>query len=320
MCITHTHTHTHTRSPLSLTLTLSYIHCLSQTPNSFTRTQFLKTCYVHTHTFRLTHTTSHTDHLSHTRTYGLSVYIASHTRPHGRARTRAFALRAPPHAPVGSAPAVALPPGGPRPGAGAGRGEPVTGEAGPGWRFGHAGQRGAPEAPVCGQRGRSPGGPRLAALPRVSRSAPPAAVPAAGVGDGMCSAGDLLGGGGGGGGGERDEDRDALAERPVAGTEPEPGASPRRRGQRPLEEREQDIEESQNHIGEPVGDDYKKMGTLFGELNKSLIDMGFTRMYFGERIVEPVIVIFFWIMLWFLGLQALGLVAVLCLVIIYVQQ
>ncbi|XP_025321713.1 uncharacterized protein FAM241A [Canis lupus dingo] len=138
----------------------------------------------------------------------------------------------------------------------------------------------------------------------------------------MCSAGDLLGGGGGGGGGggERDEDRDALAERPVAGTEPEPGASPRRRGQRPLEEREQDIEESQNHTGEPVGDDYKKMGTLFGELNKSLIDMGFTRMYFGERIVEPVIVIFFWIMLWFLGLQALGLVAVLCLVIIYVQQ
>nr|XP_020140057.1 uncharacterized protein C4orf32 homolog [Microcebus murinus] len=62
------------------------------------------------------------------------------------------------------------------------------------------------------------------------------------------------------------------------------------------------------------------MGTLFGELNKSLINMGFTRMYFGERIVEPVVVIFFWVMLWFLGLQALGLVAVLCLVIIYVQQ
>lgn len=62
------------------------------------------------------------------------------------------------------------------------------------------------------------------------------------------------------------------------------------------------------------------MGTLFGELNKSLLEMGFTRMYFGERIVEPVIVMFFWIMLWFLGLQALGLVAVVCLVIIYVQQ
>ncbi|XP_006917835.2 uncharacterized protein FAM241A [Pteropus alecto] len=81
-----------------------------------------------------------------------------------------------------------------------------------------------------------------------------------------------------------------------------------------------DVEESQNHTGEPLGDDYKKMGTLFGELNKSLINMGFSRMYFGERTVEPVIVIFFWLMLWFLGLQALGLVAVLCLVIIYVQQ
>lgn len=81
-----------------------------------------------------------------------------------------------------------------------------------------------------------------------------------------------------------------------------------------------DVEESQNHPGEPIGDDYKKMGTLFGELNKTLLNMGFTRMYFGERIVEPVVVIFFWLMLWFLGLQALGLVAVLCLVIIYVQQ
>lgn len=81
-----------------------------------------------------------------------------------------------------------------------------------------------------------------------------------------------------------------------------------------------DCEESQNHAGDPVGDDYKKMGTLFGELNKNLINMGFTRMYLGERIVEPVIVIFFWAMLWFLGLQAFGLVAVLCLVIIYVQH
>ncbi|XP_043829309.1 uncharacterized protein FAM241A [Dromiciops gliroides] len=86
------------------------------------------------------------------------------------------------------------------------------------------------------------------------------------------------------------------------------------------EQPEQDIEESQDHSVEPVIDDYKKMGTLFGELNKNLINMGFTRMYFGERIVEPVIVIFFWFMLWFLGLQALGLVAVLCIVIIYVQE
>ncbi|RLW09345.1 hypothetical protein DV515_00002599 [Chloebia gouldiae] len=79
-------------------------------------------------------------------------------------------------------------------------------------------------------------------------------------------------------------------------------------------------QDQRNHTTEPVIDDYKKMGTLFGELNKSLIRIGFTRMYFGERIVEPVIIIFFWVMLWFLGLQALGLVAVLCLVIIYVQQ
>ncbi|XP_034970004.2 uncharacterized protein FAM241A [Zootoca vivipara] len=87
------------------------------------------------------------------------------------------------------------------------------------------------------------------------------------------------------------------------------------------EEEEQQVrEEDRDYSIEPVTDDYKKMGTLFGELNKSLISIGFTRMYFGERIVEPVIVIFFWVMLWFLGLQALGLVAVLCLVIIYVQQ
>ncbi|OBS64972.1 hypothetical protein A6R68_06490, partial [Neotoma lepida] len=52
-----------------------------------------------------------------------------------------------------------------------------------------------------------------------------------------------------------------------------------------------DVEESQNHTGEPIGDDYKKMGTLFGELNKNLLNMGFTRMYFGERIVEPVVVL-----------------------------
>ncbi|XP_074180672.1 uncharacterized protein FAM241A isoform X2 [Rhinolophus sinicus] len=81
-----------------------------------------------------------------------------------------------------------------------------------------------------------------------------------------------------------------------------------------------ELEELQDLTGGPVGDDYKKMGTLFGELNKSLINMGFTRIYFGEQIVEPVMVIFFWVMLWFLGLQAFGLVAVLCLVIINVQR
>nr|KAF6479918.1 family with sequence similarity 241 member A [Molossus molossus] len=128
----------------------------------------------------------------------------------------------------------------------------------------------------------------------------------------MCSARELRRGGG-----AREEDGEALTERAAAGTERGPSASPRRR---PQEAREQDVEESQNHAGEPPGDEHRKMGTLFGELNKSLIDMGFTRMYFGERTVEPVIVIFFWVLLWFLGLQALGLVAVLCLVIIYVQE
>lgn len=140
-----------------------------------------------------------------------------------------------------------------------------------------------------------------------------APVRAGGVSGGMCSAGELLRGGAGGG--ERDEDGAVPAE---AAEEREPRASPRR--WRRQDEGEQDVEESQNHPGEPIGDDYKKMGTLFGELNKTLLNMGFTRMYFGERIVEPVVVIFFWLMLWFLGLQALGLVAVLCLVIIYVQQ
>ncbi|XP_026524481.1 uncharacterized protein FAM241A isoform X2 [Notechis scutatus] len=83
---------------------------------------------------------------------------------------------------------------------------------------------------------------------------------------------------------------------------------------------QQVLQEERENNTESITDDYKKMGTLFGELNKSLLRIGFTRMYFGERIVEPVIILFFWIMLWFLGLQALGLVAVLCLVIIYVQQ
>ncbi|KAM8971151.1 uncharacterized protein FAM241A isoform X1 [Sarcophilus harrisii] len=176
-------------------------------------------------------------------------------------------------------------------------------------------------------------------------------------GGGMCSAEELLRGAGGDG--ELNEDGDG-ADSGLEGPEPEPGPGPtpgktteqeggsqsllaclpeqqqqqqqawqrgrpRQPQQRGLgrggqEQPEQDIEESQNHSVEPVIDDCKKMGTLFGELNKSLISMGFTRMYFGERIVEPVIVIFFWFMLWFLGLQALGLVAVLCIVIIYVQE
>lgn len=53
----------------------------------------------------------------------------------------------------------------------------------------------------------------------------------------MCSARELRGDGGGGG--VRDEEGDALAERAAAGTELEPGASPRRRVRRSQEPREQ---------------------------------------------------------------------------------
>uniref|UniRef100_A0A8C5LXG7 Family with sequence similarity 241 member A n=1 Tax=Leptobrachium leishanense TaxID=445787 RepID=A0A8C5LXG7_9ANUR len=75
----------------------------------------------------------------------------------------------------------------------------------------------------------------------------------------------------------------------------------------------------QDSTAELIIDDYKKMGTLFGELNKILIGAGFSRMYFGERTVEPVLILFFAVMLWFLGLQALGLVSILCLVILHIQ-
>ncbi|ETE61505.1 hypothetical protein L345_12742, partial [Ophiophagus hannah] len=47
------------------------------------------------------------------------------------------------------------------------------------------------------------------------------------------------------------------------------------------------LQEERENNTESIIDDYKKMGTLFGELNKSLLRIGFTRMYFGERIVEP---------------------------------
>ncbi|XP_035273570.1 uncharacterized protein FAM241A [Anguilla anguilla] len=70
----------------------------------------------------------------------------------------------------------------------------------------------------------------------------------------------------------------------------------------------------------PPVDDCEKLGTLFGELNKCLRGVGFTQVYFGEKIVEPVVVVFFWVMLWFLGIQALGLVGALCIVIIYIQK
>uniref|UniRef100_A0A667XJW0 Family with sequence similarity 241 member A n=1 Tax=Myripristis murdjan TaxID=586833 RepID=A0A667XJW0_9TELE len=63
---------------------------------------------------------------------------------------------------------------------------------------------------------------------------------------------------------------------------------------------------------EPQLDDCERMGTLFGMLNKCLRGMGFSQMYFGEKIVEPVVIVFFWLLLWFLGIQALGLVGTLC--------
>ncbi|KAI4892088.1 hypothetical protein NFI96_022390 [Prochilodus magdalenae] len=67
-------------------------------------------------------------------------------------------------------------------------------------------------------------------------------------------------------------------------------------------------------------DDCERLGTLFGELNKCLRGIGFTQLYFGEKIVEPVVVLLFWALIWFLGIQALGLVGTLCIVIIYIQK
>ncbi|KAL0968990.1 hypothetical protein UPYG_G00220900 [Umbra pygmaea] len=75
-----------------------------------------------------------------------------------------------------------------------------------------------------------------------------------------------------------------------------------------------------NPTTRPQVDDCERMGTLFGQLNKCLRNVGFTQMYFGEKIVEPVIIIFFWVLLWFLGIQALGLVGTLCIVIIFIQK
>ncbi|KAK2877159.1 hypothetical protein Q8A73_022886 [Channa argus] len=71
---------------------------------------------------------------------------------------------------------------------------------------------------------------------------------------------------------------------------------------------------------EPQLDDCQRLGTLFGMLNKGLRGMGFSQMYFGDKIVEPVVIIFFWLLLWFLGIQALGLVGMLCIIIIYIQK
>jgi len=55
-------------------------------------------------------------------------------------------------------------------------------------------------------------------------------------------------------------------------------------------------------------------------LNKYLRGIGISQMYFGDKIVEPVVIVFFWLLLWFLGIQALGLVGTLCIIIIYIQK
>ncbi|KAF6717661.1 uncharacterized protein FQA47_006684 [Oryzias melastigma] len=67
-------------------------------------------------------------------------------------------------------------------------------------------------------------------------------------------------------------------------------------------------------------DDCERMGTLFGMINKCLRGIGFSHMYFGNQTVEPVVILFFWLLLWFLGIQALGLVGTLCIIIIYIQD
>ncbi|KAM3594995.1 uncharacterized protein V6R79_016839 [Siganus canaliculatus] len=71
---------------------------------------------------------------------------------------------------------------------------------------------------------------------------------------------------------------------------------------------------------EPQLDDCERMGTLFGMFNKCLRGFGFSQMYFGDKIVEPVVIVLFWMLLWFLGIQALGLVGTLCIIIIYIQK
>uniref|UniRef100_A0A674P7T5 Family with sequence similarity 241 member A n=1 Tax=Takifugu rubripes TaxID=31033 RepID=A0A674P7T5_TAKRU len=67
------------------------------------------------------------------------------------------------------------------------------------------------------------------------------------------------------------------------------------------------VREPSTAARQPRLDDCERMGTLFGMLNKCLR-------------VEPVVMLFFWLLLWFLGVQALGLVATLCIIIIYIQK
>lgn len=80
------------------------------------------------------------------------------------------------------------------------------------------------------------------------------------------------------------------------------------------------VDDSTRAPQRPLLDDCEKMGTLFGMINKCLRGLGFSQMQFADRTVEPVVVLLFWLLLWFLGVQALGLVGALCIIIIYIQK
>ncbi|KAM4625131.1 uncharacterized protein FAM241A [Polymixia lowei] len=103
-------------------------------------------------------------------------------------------------------------------------------------------------------------------------------------------------------------------------TRPRPPAHPSSRPQRSADPTARWPHLDDPTTREPQLDDCERMGSLFGMLNKCLRAMGFCQMYFGDKIVEPVVIIFFWFLLWFLGIQALGLVGTLCIIIIYIQK
>uniref|UniRef100_A0A3Q3AGJ8 Family with sequence similarity 241 member A n=1 Tax=Kryptolebias marmoratus TaxID=37003 RepID=A0A3Q3AGJ8_KRYMA len=107
--------------------------------------------------------------------------------------------------------------------------------------------------------------------------------------------------------------RRTLGGRPAAGqwARPRPHSHDRQ---------QQQVDDDGGTAEEPELDDCKRMGTLFGMINKCLLGLGFSQMSFGDRTVEPVVILIFWLLLWFLGFQALGLVGTLCLIIIYIQK
>lgn len=97
-----------------------------------------------------------------------------------------------------------------------------------------------------------------------------------------------------------------------------PSDANRIRPRPPTDDQQQQIDDEA--VTEPELDDCERMGTLFGMINKCLLGLGFSQMYFGDRTVEPVVILIFWLLLWFLGFQALGLVGTLCIIIIYIQK